>query len=244
MDPRVNEGYFSDPRIVLDYARAAQSVGLWASEKILAERHLPKNARVLELGCGAGRIAFGLWDEGWRDIIATDFSVRMIAAAQAINVTRPTDITFAVEDATALTFGNGTFDAVIFGFNGLLMIPRAERRAAALGEIHRVLRPGGILIFTGHDRGVPRNAAHWSEEKTRWESGTRDPALDDFGDYNHATPAGPMFIHAADTGELRALLERCRFEILFTALRSEIAFESAAVREFSDDTRFWVVCTI
>ena len=43
MDDSVNLAYFSDPSVVLDYARAAVNVGLWASEKALFEKYLSKN---------------------------------------------------------------------------------------------------------------------------------------------------------------------------------------------------------
>ena len=121
------------------------------------------------------------------------------------------------------------------------MIPRRERRERALREIRRVLRPDGVFIFTGHDRGAPARRAHWEQEKTRWENCSRDPALDDFGDWNHATPAGRMFIHSADAAELRAVLERAGFDVLFSEMRSRIAPEPETVRAFSDDTRFWVL---
>lgn len=239
MEPEVNAAFFSHPDTVLEYARAVQSVGLWASEEIWFGRFAKREAKVLELGCGAGRISFGLWERGWRDILATDFAAPMVAAAEIINATRKTGISFAQADATALDFAEESFDVVIFGFNGFLMIPGPERRKQALREIRRVLRPSGVFLFTGHDRGVARNAAHWAEEKARWGKGKQDPALDAFGDYNHATPQGRMFIHAADAEEMRDLLATEGFDVLETAMRSEIALESAAVREFSDDTRFW-----
>jgi ubiquinone/menaquinone biosynthesis C-methylase UbiE len=253
-----NVGYFSDAGVVLEYARAAANVGLWASERLLCERHFPKDAPLLELGCGAGRIAFGLRDAGWADIVATDFSAEMIEAARELNgenaasvcaevstanaaAPRRARLRFSVADATALPFPDAAFGSVIFGFNGLMMIPGTARRAAALREMRRVLRPGGTAIFTGHERDVPRNAAHWAAERVRWETGQRDPALEAFGDYNHATPAGRMFIRASTQAEVRELAAHCGFAVVSTAMRSEIAVESAAVREFSDDTRFWVL---
>ncbi len=241
MNPQHNAGYFSHPATVLEYARAVGTVGLWESEKILCEKFFPANASILELGCGAGRIAFGLWAAGRRDITATDFSPAMVETAGAINETQNTGIRFEVADATDLPYPENTYDCAIFGFNGLLMIPVPARREAALREIRRVLKPGGVFIFTGHDRNTGKNAGHWDAERERWMTGKQDPSLDAFGDYNHATPAGRMFIHAADSGELAALLKSCEFELILSEMRSAIASESPAVREFSDDTRFWVV---
>lgn len=241
MDPSVNLKYFSHPQVVLDYARAAVNVGLWNSEKILFEKFISRDAETLELGCGAGRVALGLARLGYKKITATDFAPPMVETAREVCAREREKIRFAVADASALEFPDAAFDAVIFAFNGLQMIPRRERRERALREIFRVLRPGGIFIFTGHDRGVPARREHWTQEKNRWENRSRDPALDDFGDWNHATPQGAMFIHSADAEEMRAVLEKIGFEVIFSEMRSCICAEPEAVRDFSDDTRFWVV---
>ena len=240
MRPSVNLDYFSHPEIVLAYARAAVNVGLWESEKILFARFIPKDAEILELGCGAGRVALGLARLGRGKITATDFAPPMVETAREVCAREREKIRFAVADASALEFPDASFDAVVFAFNGLQMIPRRERRERALREIFRVLRPGGIFIFTGHDRGVPARRAHWEQEKARWENRSRDPELDDFGDWNHSTPQGAMFIHAAEPEEIRSALEAAGFRVLFSELRSRMGEEPPEVREFSDDTRFWV----
>jgi SAM-dependent methyltransferase len=61
----------------------------------------------------------------------------------------PTEILRA--DACALPFGDRSFDAVIFAFNGLDMIAPEPARLTALSECERVLRPGGYLIFSSHN---------------------------------------------------------------------------------------------
>ena len=54
------------------------------------------------------------------------------------------------------------------------------------------------------------------------------------------TPAeGRHFMHAHKVAEMKALLQRVGFRIEAHAMRSELANEPAAVREFSDDCRFW-----
>lgn len=236
-----NVPYFSHPKTVFSYARMVKKVGLWQSEFLLCERYIPKEAHILELGCGAGRIAFGLWQQGWKNITATDFSGAMIEMACEINQMEKTGIVFSVADARQLPYAGGKFDAVIFGFNGLMMIPGLAAREKALREIHRTLCSGGIGLFTGHERDTPSKAAYWEQESKRWKEGKHDPSLEILGDYNHSTPEGKMYIHAAKGSEMVRLVSHCGFDILLSEMRSSIAVENAIVREFSDDTRFWVV---
>lgn len=240
-EPDANLSYFSHPDTVLDYGRAAVRLGLWESERVILTKHVPKSACVLELGCGAGRVSAALARAGWIDLVATDFAPAMVEAARAVCETLGvTDrVRCAVADATALPFDDGVFDAAIFAFNGLQMIPKASRRETALREIARVLRPGGVFIFTGHDRSATRTE-HWAEVKRRWARGERSADEDDFGDTVYGTPQGRVFIHSTEETEMAALLHRCGFTTVFSAMRSAIAAESAAVRAFSDDTRFRV----
>ena len=56
------------------YQEATEKVGLWNSEKIVFSKTFPdKSCKLLELGCGTGRISFGLWRLGYRNLMATDF---------------------------------------------------------------------------------------------------------------------------------------------------------------------------
>lgn len=244
MDDSVNLAFFSHPEIVLNYARAAVNVGLWDSERELCEKFLSRDAEILELGAGAGRVSLALARSGYRKLTVTDFAPPMVEIAQTIfeDAALPADTTvrFAVEDATRLSFPPESFDAAVFAFNGLQMIPKRSRREQAIREVSRVLRRGGIFIFTGHDQTHAARKAHWESERSRWQNNERDPQLDDFGDYNHATPHGAMFIHAALPEQMRESLERAGFRVEFSELRSRFSDEPPAVLEFSDDTRFWV----
>ena len=109
--------------------------------------YLQPRDKVLELGCGTGQFTFSLCGDcgQW---LATDFSPRMVAEGARRN---PGKAQFAVADATALDFPDGSFDLVLMA-NVLHIMPQPE---LALGEIHRVLRPGGVLlaptfVYEGH----------------------------------------------------------------------------------------------
>jgi SAM-dependent methyltransferase len=127
------------------------------------------DADVLEVGCGNGMI----WREnldrippGWR-LTLTDLSPGMVDQAREVLGDRAA---YAVTDVQELPFADASFDAVIANH----MLFHVEDRPRALGEIARVLRPGGLLRATSigldHLRRLrelvpPRAGGQW--EKTR-----------------------------------------------------------------------------
>lgn len=232
--------YFGAEAVVNHYAKASVNVGLWVSEEKVFTRVFEAGEALLDLGCGAGRISFGLWELGYRKLAGVDVSRQMVKRARALNKLLEAGCVFQVGDATALKFDDGAFDGVIFGFNGLMQIPQRERRRQALREIHRVTRAGGRFVFTAHDRDAAKYADFWQEETVRWEHGEENPELDDFGDRMEKAPEGVHFMHVPTREEIMADLAETGWSVEADALRSQLANEPREVREFSDDTRFWV----
>ncbi|HLL23376.1 MAG TPA: class I SAM-dependent methyltransferase, partial [Kofleriaceae bacterium] len=54
-------------------------------------------------------------------------------------------------DARELTFPDASFDAVLFSFNGLDCVYPSRERQRVLREVHRVLKPGGMFYYSGHN---------------------------------------------------------------------------------------------
>ena len=241
LTPEDVKSLFRNDSIVAHYESAAVEIGLWRSEEAVFRRVFTPAETVLELGCGGGRIALGLWELGYHRILATDFSREMVTAARRLAKKLGYAVPMRVADATRLTFEDGMFDGAIFGFNGIMQIPVADRRAQALREIWRVTRAGGRLVFTTHDRSVGAHAVFWSEEQQRWDAGERDPRLVEWGDRVVEASHGLFYIHIPTRDEVIALLRVTGWDLVDDAMRSEICEESASVETFASDCRFWVV---
>lgn len=101
--------------------------------------YLNERMDVLELAAGPGVLSETI-AKSCKTLEATDFAESMIEVARKKNM--PSNIHFAVADATNLIYNDGQFDAVVIA-NALHIMPNPTE---ALKEIKRVLKDGGILI--------------------------------------------------------------------------------------------------
>jgi SAM-dependent methyltransferase len=99
-----------------------------------------RGERILEVGCGTGRLAEALEQRGLARVWAVDASEAMVARAKELGVNA------RVARAEALPFKAGWFDAVV-----MRMVLHLVRRAQALEQTARVLRPQGRLVIATED---------------------------------------------------------------------------------------------
>ncbi|WP_442791505.1 class I SAM-dependent methyltransferase [Micromonospora sp. NBC_01813] len=100
--------------------------------------------RVLELGCGAASGSRWLAGQG-ADCVALDLSAGMLRQAVAGADRTGVRVPLIQADALALPFADDAFDTVWTAFGA---VPFVADSAAAMREVHRVLRPGGRWVFS------------------------------------------------------------------------------------------------
>jgi SAM-dependent methyltransferase len=115
-------------------------------ETLLDRYRVEFEGRVLELGCGAGRLTGHLCERA-REVHAIDLSPAMVAYCQR---TYP-GATFSVGDLRDLSaFDERGYDVVFAPFNVLDVLGDSARRAT-LKRLHDLLADGGLLVMSSHN---------------------------------------------------------------------------------------------
>ena len=112
-----------------------------ASAKLLGP---VRNKRILEVGCGAAQCSRWLVGQG-ADVVAFDISVEQLRVGQQLDRRTGTAVRTVAADTISIPFKDDAFDIVCSAFGALPFVADAE---AALKEIARTLKPGGLLMFS------------------------------------------------------------------------------------------------
>src|SRR5581483_9834799 len=124
----------------LIYQQRRDTALLW-----IERLRLPRRARILEVGCGAGLLAVELASAG-HFVDAFDPAPAMVdmTRRQANDRGVAARVRVSAGDVHALNFRDGCFDLVV----ALGVVPWLHSEAKALAEMQRVLKPEGYLLIT------------------------------------------------------------------------------------------------
>jgi SAM-dependent methyltransferase len=126
-------------RVAREYDETVPDAGELASLMEPFESGLPRECRLLDLGCGPGRDAAWFAARG-HDVVGADLSDGQLRVARE----RAPSLRFVQADMRSLPFAAATFDGC-WSLASLLHVPRADV-PGTLAEIRRVLRPGAPLF--------------------------------------------------------------------------------------------------
>jgi SAM-dependent methyltransferase len=135
-----------DSKWGIDFGEIGQAQVLGKLRKLLGAELADGYDRSLEIGAGTGYFSLNLLQAGVvGEATCTDISPGMVATlgrnAQRLGL----DVRTARADAESLPFADSSFDLVL-GHAVLHHLPNLRR---AFAEFHRVLRPGGRIVFAG-----------------------------------------------------------------------------------------------
>lgn len=131
-------------QIAWGHTQWARHEEIAADEMSILEKYVDQK-EVLEIGAGAGRITRYLAQRA-RFTTATDYLPEIVQSLNGILGDMPNLIS-RIDDITESQLSDASFDLVLFLENGLGSILCEKKRAKAIEEMIRVLRPGGLLIL-------------------------------------------------------------------------------------------------
>ncbi|MEV3854834.1 class I SAM-dependent methyltransferase [Streptomyces sp. NPDC050095] len=146
--------------------------GVSATKTFTHPLHLPwldgidRQAAILDYGCGYGRVMEELERHGFTGLTGVDTSPGMIERARGLHPA----MRFAVLDAPPVSpFQDGEFDAVLL-FAVLTCVPDTDAQHRLVGEVARVLRPGGLLYVSDYPlQEDARNRARYERDAARFD---------------------------------------------------------------------------
>ena len=132
-------------------------------EQLLFDAYLRPGMAIVDLGVGGGRTTAHLSSIASR-YVGVDYASEMIASCRKKFPQLEFDLANAA-DLSKLT--SSTFDAVVMAFNAIDCVVPDESRFRTWQEIGRVLKPGGILIFSSHNPRSIWMRPSWNPKRVR-----------------------------------------------------------------------------
>jgi SAM-dependent methyltransferase len=126
----------------------------------LVER-LPKGAKVLDAGCGAG-VPITRYLAQFFDVTGVDFSAKQIELARNLVPSAK----FTCQDMTDVAFDDESFDAIC-SYYAIIHIPRTQH-GRILTNFHRMLKHGGLALLCLGAGPLPSDIADFHGTQMYW----------------------------------------------------------------------------
>jgi ubiquinone/menaquinone biosynthesis C-methylase UbiE len=139
--------------------RVADSEDVKLLDLLVAQ--LPKNAVVLDAGCGSGYPVAQILSQSFR-VTGVDFSNAQIQLAR----TNLPDSSFVCADISQMPFKNDAFDALC-SYYAIIHVLRKEH-SRLLRDFHRILKKNGLALLCMGAGDIPEDTAEWEGIEMLW----------------------------------------------------------------------------
>jgi SAM-dependent methyltransferase len=210
--------YLHNPDLARNYDDYLAGSSLPRVDEEFVARHCPRPGRLIDLGCGTGRLLIPFAQRGYR-VLGVDLSEEMLRVAGAKAAAAGVVVHRLKANLVELDgLRDGCFDYAACLFSTLGMVSGQAERRRVLAHVRRLLKPGGVFVLHVHNRWFnvwsPGGRA-WLWENTwrsllgRGEAGTvRMPV--------HQQVAG-LRLHLFTRREVVRELRRAEFQLLEVA---------------------------
>jgi ubiquinone/menaquinone biosynthesis C-methylase UbiE len=206
--------YTQADHIATDYDDYFAQNSLFEFDEAVLRRHFRRPGRLVDLGCGTGRLLMGFVRDGFGGL-AVDLSHHMLSVVgeKARQEDLPIDRLLANMVAMDCLRDNSV-DYCMCMFSTLGMIRGRENRRQVLGHVRRILKPDGLFALHVHNRWYnlfdPQSRI-WLVRNLMLSPFQRDTEPGDkFFDYRGIAN---MFLHVFTKHELLADLATCGFRV-------------------------------
>ncbi len=210
MPPGVNRGlwdYLNDPAVARNYDAGLAGTSLLDIDLRFVEEHCPRPGRLIDLGCGTGRLLPRFKQRGY-GVVGVDLSEEMLAVARAKTGGGVPLLRANIAELNGLNDQRFEYAACLFSTLGMVL--GKENRRRVIAHAFRLLRPGGCFVLHVHNRwfnvwNAPGRAWLLRNILTQTERGDRVMPV-------HQGVAG-LTLHLFMRGEARQLLTEAGFRI-------------------------------
>jgi SAM-dependent methyltransferase len=167
MPPGVQGGlwdYLQSEDLAAGYDAGLQDSALASQDVAFVDRHCPTPGRLLDLGCGTGRLLAAMARKG-HSPVGIDLSLPMLQVAREKTQALGLSVDLVQANIIRLDFlADDSFDSAACLFSTLGMVHGADNRRAVVGHVYRLLRPGGTFILHVHNKWFN----FWDRGGRRW----------------------------------------------------------------------------
>jgi SAM-dependent methyltransferase len=143
--------YVSSDRVAREYDTALAGTPLLEFDLRFAGRHFPRPGRLVDLGCGTGRLLINFSRRGF-SCLGVDLSAAMLDVVRNKADWEGLAIDRLQANLVELdSLPDAGFDFAACLFSTLGMIRGHENRARFLAHVRRILKPGGVFVLHAHN---------------------------------------------------------------------------------------------